>query len=231
MYKGKTVLGIIPARGGSKGIPYKNILEIIDKPLIAYTIESALASKYLDEVIVSTDCKKIAEVSIRYGAKIPFLRPKHLATDKAKTIDAILHTINKLEENFDYIVLLQPTQPLRKTRHIDEAIEIIIDNSYKSLLSVTKVNEHPILMRTIEEDNKLVPIINVNSTVRRQDFKDVFIVDGSIYINDSKTLSPTTSLNDNEYAYVMDEIVIDIDDYSDVQKLKEILKKENNKKK
>lgn len=227
MYKGKTVLGIIPARGGSKGIPNKNILKIMGKPLIAYTIESALGSKYLDELIVSTDCKKIAEISMENGAKVPFLRPEYLATDRAKTIDTILHTINNLEKTYDYIVLLQPTQPLRKARHIDKAIEIVINNSYESLLSVSKVNQHPILMRTIEKDNKLVPIIKENSTVRRQDFKDIFIVDGSIYINASKSLSCETSLNDNDYAYVMDEIVIDIDDYSDVQKFEEILKKED----
>lgn len=225
MYKEKTILAIIPARGGSKGIPNKNILEIVGKPLIGYTIETALASKYLDEVIVSTDSDMIAEISKLYGAKVPFLRPGYLATDTAKTIDTVLYTINRLEKHFDYIVLLQPTQPLRKTKHIDEAVEIIIDNSYDSLVSVSKVIEHPILMRTIEKDNRLVPVIKENSTVRRQDFKDVFIVDGSIYINNAKALSRETSLNDNEFAYVMDEIVIDIDNYKDVQRFEEIIKK------
>ena len=113
MYKDKTILAIIPARGGSKGLPRKNIKPLLDKPLIAWTIEQALKSRYLDEIIVNTDDDEIAEISRKYGAKIPFIRPKELALDNTPTFEVIEHTIKFYKENlkkeFDYVVLLEPT--------------------------------------------------------------------------------------------------------------------------
>lgn len=110
MYKHKKILCLIPARGGSKGLPKKNIRKLIDKPLIAWTIKQALASKYLDKIIVSTDDEQIAAVSRKYGAEVPFLRPHKLAADKAKSIDVILHALSYLEQQgmrYDYILLLE----------------------------------------------------------------------------------------------------------------------------
>ena len=128
MYKGKNILGLIPARGGSKGLPRKNIIPLLGKPLIAWTIEQALASKYLDRVVVSTDDNEIAEISKKYGAEVPFIRPKELAEDNAKGIDVVLHAIDWLKENdkqkqYDLIMLIQPVSPLSAKEGINKAME------------------------------------------------------------------------------------------------------------
>lgn len=225
MYKNKKILAVIPARGGSKGIPKKNIVEINGKPLINYTISSALESQYIDRVITSTDSEKIAEVAVRCGAEVPFLRPKNLAEDQSKIIDVLINLINQLsieDDNFDYIVLLQPTQPLRKSSHIDEAIKLVIDNDYKSLASVSLVRDHPILVRTIDNQGKLESLLHINSTVRRQDFPIYYKINGAIYINRiDEDFDEDTSLNDNIYSYIMDkEFDLDIDEPFDLEVLK-----------
>lgn len=224
MYKGKSFLCIIPARGGSKGIPKKNIVLVNNKPLIQYTIDAALGSKYLDNIIVSTDDKEIADVSISLGASVPFLRPKNLATDEAKTIDSVIHAIEELKsvgKQYDYVVILQPTQPLRLSRHIDGAIEKIVLSNQESLVSISKVKEHPILMRIVNEKGELEKLLNINSTVRRQDFPTVYKVNGSIYINKVSCLDIDTSLNDNTFSYLMDEKYdLDIDEPFDVDMLR-----------
>lgn len=221
MYKEKTFLAIIPARGGSKGIPRKNIINVQGKPLIQYTIDEAKQSKYLDKIIVSTDDEEIAEVSKKCGAEVPFLRPKELASDKAKTIDALIHAVDELKKQdckYDYIVLLQPTQPLRKSYHIDEAIEKIVQAGEESLISVSTVKEHPILMRSIDKSGKVKNLLELNSTVRRQDFPKMYKVNGAIYINKlNENFNEHTSMNDNKLAYIMDEIYdIDIDEQIDL---------------
>lgn len=223
MYREKKFLCVIPARGGSKGIPRKNIVNVYGKPLIQYTIEAALASKYIDDIIVSTDDKEIAEVSICLGIDVPYLRPHHLATDDAKTIDTINHVIEeqkRLGKDYNYVIVLQPTQPLRKGWHVDEAIQKIVRNSLDSLVSVTKVTEHPILMRTIDENDFVKSLLDLNSTVRRQELPDVYKVNGSIYINKVSDLQSNTSLNDNKLSYIMDKKYdLDIDDDDDLLKL------------
>jgi CMP-N,N'-diacetyllegionaminic acid synthase len=228
MYKGKKFLAIIPARGGSKGIPRKNITIINGKPLIQYTIDEAKNSKYLDRIIVSTDDKEIAEIAKRCGAEVPFLRPKELASDHAKTIDALIHAVTELEKRgikYDFVVLLQPTQPLRKSWHIDEAIQEIVETNEESLVSVSKVKEHPILMRTIGEDGKVKKLLEISSTVRRQDFPTFYKVNGAIYINKiNENFTKNTSLNDNKLAYLMDKKYdLDIDEPIDLEFFKLIL--------
>lgn len=228
MYKKKSFLCIIPARGGSKGIPKKNIIVVNDKPLIQYTIDAALASKYIDDIIISTDDVEIAEVCEQLGVSVPYFRPDYLATDQAKTIDSVIHVIkeqSKLGKTYDYVITLQPTQPLRKKWHIDEAIEKIVTRNKCSLVSVTKVQEHPILMKTLDEDDMLTNLLNINSNVRRQDFPDVYKVNGAIYVNRVDTLDLNTNLNDNSLSYIMDnKYDIDIDDTNDLSMLRRILK-------
>lgn len=229
MYKNKTFLGVIPARGGSKGIPQKNIIKVKGRPLIDFTIKEALKSLYLDKVIVSTDSLEIAKISMDCGAEIPFLRPKELAGDKNKIIETLIHLIQELANRnatYDYIVLLQPTQPLRKSFHIDEAIKLAIDFNYNSLVGVSKVKEHPILMRTIDKNNQLDNLINVNSTLRRQDFPEYFKVNGIIYINRiDKDFNLNTSLNDNKYPFIIEnKYDLDIDEPFDLELLKLRLK-------
>ncbi|WLR41583.1 acylneuraminate cytidylyltransferase family protein [Bacillus carboniphilus] len=229
MYNNKKFLAIIPARGGSKGIPRKNLADVKGAPLISYSIEEALKSKYLDSVIVSTEDQEIAEVSTQLGAEIPFLRPNEFASDTAKTIEVLVYTVNKLEEsgrNYDYLVLLQPTQPLRKSWHIDEAIEQIVNSSYSDLVSVSKVDDHPILVRKISDDGSVINLLDVNSSVRRQDFPDFYKVNGAIYINKiDDQFGLQSSLNDNKLAYIMSkEYDLDIDEPLDLEILKLMIK-------
>jgi len=138
MYKDKKILALIPARGGSKGLPRKNIKPLLGKPLIAWTIEQSLASKYLDKVVVSTEDKEIAEISKKYGAEVPFIRPKELAKDDTPSIDVVLHAIDFLEkkELFNIIVLLQPTSPLRTISDIDNSIEFLFSKNAQAIISV-----------------------------------------------------------------------------------------------
>lgn len=231
MYKGKRILGLIPARGGSKGIPSKNIIEIYGKPLIQYSIECAKGSKYLDRTIISTDDEKIKEVALKFGGDVPFMRPKELALDTSKTIDAVVHAINWLKEHgeeYDYLVLLQNTVPLRKSWHIDEAIEKLFESNEKSLVSVTEVDENPVLMRTINEDGTVHNLLHMNSTMRRQDFPKFYRVDGAIYIQKlDEEFGLNTSLNDGRLAYKIEErYSVDIDTYLDIRKIEFYLEQE-----
>lgn len=222
VYKENTFLAIIPARGGSKGIAKKNLVKVKGRPLIAYTIEPALKSRYIDRIIVSTDDVEISRVSKEYGAEVPFLRPNELATDEAKTIEAVLYTLEQLKESYDYVVLLQPTQPLRTTEQIDAAIEQIIDEKQENLVSVELLEKNPIMFREIVGEGVLQPLLKENSTVRRQDFKSYYYVNGLIYINQISTLSNTTSLNDNKFAYVT-EPTIDIDTMEDLKRFIDLI--------
>lgn len=229
MYQNKRILAVIPARGGSKGIPKKNITMLDGLPLIVYTLKSAQHSKYLDRIIVSTEDFEIKKVAEQYGVEVPFLRPVELAQDDSKTIDCILHTIDTLKnirETYDYVVILQCTSPLRKFWHIDEAISKIISENGTSLVSVSEVEEHPILMRTLNIDGTLQNLLNVNSTIRRQDFPSFYKVDGAIYIQKiDENLNKDTSLNDGKLAYIMDrKYTVDIDEYLDIRKVELYLK-------
>ena len=155
MFCNKKILALVPARGGSKGIKDKNIILLHGAPLISYTIDSALGSKYIDNTVVTTDSERIASVAKLYGADVPFLRPVELASDSAKTVDAVIHAIETLAtigQNYDVLVLLQPTQPLRTSEDIDNAIELFFKNNRQSLASVTPVENHPILIRSIDEE-------------------------------------------------------------------------------
>lgn len=150
------ILGLIPARGGSKRLPRKNIRPFLGRPLISWTIEQAKKSKYLNRVVVTTEDKEIAEISQKEGAEVPFLRPEELARDGSPTADAVLHSIDWFKERgeiFDIIVLLEPTSPLRKDNDIDNAIELFINSLDKadSLVSVGEVHlENPYIMKKID---------------------------------------------------------------------------------
>ena len=212
------VLALIPARGGSKGIPGKNTKELAGKPLIAYTIEAAKESTCIDDVLVSTDSENIAEVAREYGAWVPFLRPAELASDTAKTIDAVMYTINRLAKEgreYDYVILLQPTSPLRKSEDIEGAFSLARTTG-EDVVSVSEVSDSPILIRTCEKNGQLTPLLSGSSTVRRQDMPQYYRVNGSIYVNCVSELSSKTSLNDNRVGYVMPrERSVDIDEMVD----------------
>ena len=208
-------LAIIPARGGSKGIPRKNIVPLCGKPLIAYTIESALASEYIDKVTVSTDCDEIAKIAVGLGSEL-IKRPAELATDKAPAILTVLHVIESMKDTFDAVVLLQPTSPLRTAKHIDEAIKLFTETG-QDVCSISPVSDHPLLIRKLGADFKLEHLVQLNSTVRRQDMKQYFRVNGAIYINELSMLNAETSMNDNTIGYEMQwEYGLDVDEFKDL---------------
>lgn len=227
MYNSNKILALIPARGGSKGIKNKNIINLGEKPLIAYSIIAGLESNYVDDVIVSTDSLEIAEVAKRYGAQVPFIRPSEYAQDNSKTIDAVLHAISFLKSQgriYDALLLLQPTQPLRTAEDIDGAI-VTFYKSGADLASVCEVDNHPLLIRSIK-DNRLKSLLNVQSTCRRQDMPVYYCVNGCIYINKIKNISNLTSFNDNPVPFIMHKShSVDIDEYEDLEKAKYYLDK------
>jgi CMP-N-acetylneuraminic acid synthetase len=187
MYKKKKILAIIPARGGSKGLPGKNIRKLLGKPLIAWTIEQAKASRYIDKIIVSTDDKKIAQIARKFGAEVPFLRPRHLATDSASSVDVVLHVLNFLAEEgdkYDYIALLEPTSPLRRAGDIDEGIAKLVSSpGALSLVSVGEVHlEHPVFVKKIRE-GFVIPYARLGKAFQRQQTDAAFFPYGVLYLS------------------------------------------------
>lgn len=229
MIEGKRVLAWIPARGGSKGVKDKNIKPLCGKPLIAYTIEAARDSKYVDRVMVSTDSEQIANIARSCGAWIPSLRPPELAEDTSKTLDAVLHTIylmHTLHEPFDVFCLLQPTSPLRDCQDIDGALEEYIRRGFQSIVSVSPVENSPLLIRSVADDGHLQPLLQVSSTCRRQDMKPYYVVNGSIYINTFGEIDADTSFNDNTYPYfIAPEHSVDIDTPADFSLAESIMRR------
>jgi CMP-N,N'-diacetyllegionaminic acid synthase len=181
MIEGKTVLGIIPARGGSKGLINKNVLPLMGEPLISWTINAALGSEYLDRCIVSTDSVKISEIAIRYGCEVPFIRPDHLATDEAKTIDVIVHAISSLMEDYDIVLLLQPTSPLRTSGDIDRSLEMMIQHKTESLVSVVKSDHPPEWSFRIIHSKITEFLQEAKKNKRRQEYAQAYSLNGAIY--------------------------------------------------
>jgi N-acylneuraminate cytidylyltransferase/CMP-N,N'-diacetyllegionaminic acid synthase len=230
VYRDKKILALIPARGGSKGLPRKNIKPLLGKPLIAWTIEQAKESKYIDRIVVSTDDKKIAEIAKKYGAEVPFMRPMELATDEAKGIDVVLHAIQffkKLYENDFILVYLQPTSPLRTSQDIDNALEQLFSNpKAKAIVSVCECEHHPLWSNTLPEDKCMKnfirkEILNKN----RQELPKYYRLNGAIYLGFSSYIENQGSFfGENTYAYIMPvERSIDIDNYFDFKIAKMIL--------
>lgn len=186
MFDGKKILAIIPARGGSKGLPRKNLLPLSGKPLIAWSIEQALASEYIDRVIVSTDDKEIANVSVEYGADVPFIRPAELATDSASSADVVIHALNFFEgkgEHYDYIALLEPTSPLRKDGDIDRGIiKLIGSPQADSLVSLGEIHlEHPMIVKKVR-DGLLLPYADLPAIYQRQMADEAYFPYGVLYL-------------------------------------------------
>ena len=228
MIDGKKIIAIVPARQGSKGLAKKNIINFLGKPLLAWSIEAALQSNYVDRIIVSTDSTEIAGVGEKFGADIPFIRPSYLSEDSSKSVDVICHAIEfmseKLGENFDFVILLEPTSPLRTSEDVDLALEKLIGSpDARALVSVGESeSQHNKLQFNITESEfiSVEPSSKKFVHMRRQDLARSYFLDGSIYLSYIHTLfefasfvhGKTLTLSlpkwknieiDDEYDYVM----------------------------
>jgi len=189
MFNGKKILALIPARGGSKGVPGKNIRMLGGKPLIQWTIDAAKKSQYLDRLILSSEDKGIISVARECGCEVPFVRPLELATDDMPGVAPVLHAVGALEEQYDYLVLLQPTSPFRNAEDIDEAIRRCIEGGAGSCVSVTESEKHPAWMFYLTNEKKLMPVLEtaVDAT-HRQQLSSVYVLNGAVYVVDIKVL-------------------------------------------
>lgn len=198
-------LAVIPARGGSKGVPRKNIKLLAGKSLIAWTIEAAKSSKYITTTIVSTDDEEISTVAIEYGAEVPFIRPAYLAEDDTPGVAPILHALEQCPE-YDYIVVLQPTSPLRTAEDIDGVIEKMLENDGDFCVSVAEASQSPYWMYTLKEHDLMQPLIDKPLVVRRQDLPKSYILNGAVYVAKVEELKKTESfITPNTIAYEMPE--------------------------
>lgn len=227
----KKILAIIPARGGSKGVPRKNIKELNGKPLIAYTIEAAKKSKFLDRVVVSTEDKEIAEISKKSGANIPYLRPIELAKDDSPTIDAVIHMIKWLQENEkykpDYICVLQCTSPLRDENDIDGTIEKMINSNTDGSVSICEAEVNPYWTNIFNGDRLDYFMKEGKNITSRQKLPKIYRINGAVYVVKTEVLINQKTLEpENITGYIMkNENSIDIDSILDF-KIAELLIKE-----
>ena len=231
------VIAIIPARGGSKRLPRKNIRPLNGKPMIAYAIRAALGAKGVDRVIVSTDDKEIAAIAKKYGAEIPFLRPMELATDTATTVSVLQNAVNWLKEKVDYevdiVILIQPTSPLVLPEDIDQAIEKLQATGANSCLSVCEIRERPEWMYEFV-DGKVRPYLALETReIRTQDLKKLYRINGAVYAIKKDFLMKNGRVIDDksmEAIIMPPERSVDIDELQDFL-LAEILMKQLNDKK
>lgn len=206
MIDNKKVLAVIPARGGSKGVLRKNVKELAGKPLIAWTIEAAKKSKYIDRLLLSSEDDEIIKVAKEYGCEVPFVRPSELALDDTPGIDPLLHALEKIT-GYDYIVSLQPTSPLRIAEDIDTCIEKMLETNSPACVSVTEPTHSPYWMYTVNNQKKMQPLIEQDSlTVRRQDLPVVYALNGAVYVAEVNWLKRHKSfLTKETVAFIMPE--------------------------
>lgn len=226
MIDGRKVLAVIPARGGSKGVPFKNIKEVGGKPLIAWVIEAAKKSFYIDRLILSSDDDQIIEKTLEWGCEVPFRRPAELAGDSSSTIDAILHAVESIP-GYDIVVVLQPTSPLVEAFDIDACIKKMVVSSAKSCVSMTEPGKSPYWMFTLDAGGFIAPLMDEGFlNKRRQDLPAVFIPNGAVYVAFIEWLGLSRSFYGKEtVCHVMPEKrSIDIDTEMDFIILDALLK-------
>ena len=223
MIQGKKVLAYIPARSGSKGLPYKNIKLLGGIPLLAHSIKAAKQSQYVDQVILSTDSEEYAAIGKEYGAVVPFIRPAELAQDHTIEADVIIHLINWLKENnqtpFDIIVKLQPTSPLRTAVDIDRAIELLLEKEADSVIGVCETAINPLWTNTLPEDGSMRNFIKRESIDNRQQLGIYYELNGAVYVSTPEMIIKNQGwFGANPYAYIMPrERSVDIDEHFDLE--------------
>jgi N-acylneuraminate cytidylyltransferase len=214
---GRRILAVIPARGGSKGLPGKNIRPLCGKPLIGWTIDAASSTREIDATVVSTDDDEIARIAQACGATVPFRRPAEISDDRASSLDVVMHAVEQLP-GFDIVILLQPTSPLRGCADIREAVQLFHRFDAKSVASVCEVDEHPLWMYRVGTDHRLLPLLEIDERPsRRQDLPSVYRLNGAVYIVDlGWARRKNTFVSDETLAYVMPRArSIDIDTEAD----------------
>ncbi len=227
MINNKKILAVITARAGSKRLPNKNILDLAGKPLIAWTIDEAKKSKYIDKLIVSTDSEEIRRISEQYGAKVPFLRPEELSNDTADSISVIKHAINFFNKEYDYVLLLQPTSPLRTVEDIDVPIEML-NKETKAVVSVCETEHSPLWSNTLPEGLSMTNFIRPEiKNKRSQDLPKYYRLNGAIYIADINYFYQNNGfIGDRTKAYIMSQqSSVDIDTDLDFELASLILRK------
>ncbi|MDP2715676.1 cytidylyltransferase domain-containing protein [Rheinheimera sp.] len=227
MFEGKRILALIPARGGSKRLPRKNVLSFSGKPLIAHTIDACKKSKYVDRVIVTTDDAEVFEIANRFGAEVPFIRPTHLSTDSATTNDVVMHALNMLSEKPDILLVLQPTSPLRDEYDIDSSIEMLFEKKADGIVSVCKCEHSPLWTNVLPADHSLRDFIKPASQLEAQKLKEYYRLNGAIYCFNVSFLSENFGISYNGlvYAYIMGRNKsVDIDTIDDLEYAEFLLK-------
>jgi CMP-N,N'-diacetyllegionaminic acid synthase len=219
------ILGLIPARGGSKAIPHKNIVLLAGKPLLAYTCQAGLASRTLTRLVLNTDDRAIAEVGREYGVETPFLRPASLAADDTPILPVIQHAVEWMEVNEGFytevVVLLQPTSPFRKSAHIDAALDLLLDSDADNVVSVLAVphNFNPVSVMQLDDRGYLKPSLKGDLILRRQDKPRVYARNGPAVLAVRREVIDTGRLyGDKVLPFEMDPIAsLDIDDENDLR--------------
>ena len=223
------VLAVVPARGGSKGLPGKNLRSLCGRPLIQWTIDTALACKEIDAVVVSTDDEQIAAVAAAAGAEVPFVRPKELSGDTASSIDVVIHALDYLESTgrvFDIVVMLEPTSPLREVVDIQAALKRMEETGAVAIVSVCLAEStHPVFMFRRNEQGRLVPYLSVAPNgIRRQEIEPMFYLDGTLYASTVEAIRERRAFyHEDTLAYeVAKWKALEIDDIEDFQMVEAI---------
>lgn len=215
------MLGLITARGGSKNVPGKNIRPVGGKPLIAWTIEAGIASRFLDRLILSSDDEAIMEVARQHGCDVPFKREARLAADDTPSMDVVLDALNRCP-GYDWVVLLQPTSPLRRGADIDAAMERCVTLGAPACVSVCMVEQSPYWMYTLRSDDRLAALLPSSGATQRQDLPPIYVLNGAVYIAGTAWLEKSRSfLTPETVAYEMPiERSLDIDTEADLARLR-----------
>lgn len=213
-----SVLAVVPARGGSKGVYKKNLRNLGGKPLIAWTIEESKKSRYIDRLILSSEDAEIIQVAKQYNCEVPFVRPLELARDDTPGIEPVLHSISVVS-GYEYIVVLQPTSPFRQACDIDGCIENCIEKKANACVSIVEVSKNPYWMYSLDDHKKIVPLFpNHKVYLRRQDLPKIYALNGAVYFAKTDFLiSKRTFLSDETIGYIMPPLrSVDIDTEMDL---------------
>lgn len=218
MYGGKRFLGVIIARGGSKGVPRKNVRWVAGKPLMAWTIQAGQESRLLDRLIISSEDEEILRVARQYGCDVPFVRPRELAEDHVSGVEPVIHAMEQLP-GYDFVVLLQATSPLRTGEDIDGAIQLCVDRGADVCTTLSESPKSPVWMYTVDDESRMTPIIPVGDVPRRRQLlHTTYVLNGAVYVCSCDFLQRERRfLTDKTVGYLMPaDRAIDVDSETDL---------------